>query len=542
MSAPDDSAFDEEPLPEFESPVSLGGQNAEVDYHPLAVDKNETGFWGVIDRLGDRVSGWLNPILIKEARQSLKSRQFSITFFLLLTCSCLWTILGVVWNSPDVFFVPTGVSLLTGYYLILAIPLIGMVPLVAHRSLASEIENDTFEMLSITKLSSARIVVGKLNSAMLQMLVYFAAIVPCIAFSYLLRGITLPMIFYVVLITFFTALLITSFGLLLATLAFNRTGQTLAMLFLLFVIFVAEITCFQACTFGVLNNFSGDGEDILLGVSIYIIIGISCIALFIKAAAARIAPVSENRSTGLRWTMFVQQLVWLTCMCLLSIWYDDDEGLIVGCAIAFFYWYLMGTLMLSESAELSPRVQRDLPSTFAGRVMLTWFNPGPATGYVFAVSTGLAGIVAFAIFGINESYRSGTIVNFALVTSGYLMAYLGITRLIAMPIQRRCGNNIAITLAVAIFVLLISAITPLVILVCLTGSPAYDYTPLEAINWFWTLDEASSSRFSPFLAAIVFFTGLAITIVNLIFLFRVFQYRKVSVPKRVLQDEMASAT
>ena len=55
-----------------------------------------------------RVADWLNPILIKEARQSLKSRQFIITFFLLLAASCVWTIFGVVINAPDVYYVPDG--------------------------------------------------------------------------------------------------------------------------------------------------------------------------------------------------------------------------------------------------------------------------------------------------------------------------------------------------------------------------------------------------------------------------------------------------
>ena len=47
---------------------TLGGQNDEVDYHPLALDHDQPGIWGWIDRASERVSGWLNPILIKEAR------------------------------------------------------------------------------------------------------------------------------------------------------------------------------------------------------------------------------------------------------------------------------------------------------------------------------------------------------------------------------------------------------------------------------------------------------------------------------------------
>ena len=64
-----------------------------VAKEPLAADASaaETSGWqrfeSVLDRLGDR----LNPILVKEARQAMKSRQFVVTFSLLLIDSALWS-------------------------------------------------------------------------------------------------------------------------------------------------------------------------------------------------------------------------------------------------------------------------------------------------------------------------------------------------------------------------------------------------------------------------------------------------------------------
>jgi hypothetical protein len=519
--------------------TSLGGQNDEVDYHPLALDPDDPGIWGWLDRTCERASAWVNPILIKEARQSLKSRQFLITFFLLLLASCLWTILGVVSYSPDVHYVPTGSSLLIGYYLVMAIPMIGMVPLAAHRSLVAEIDDDTFEMLVITRLSSMRIVMGKLNSAILQMLIYFAAIVPCLAFSYLLRGVSLPMIGALIITTFFTALLVTCFSLMLSTLAFTRTGQTLALLAVLAVLLFTEIMCFAFCVDGL---FQSNDEDIYLGLSLYVVVGLSCMVMFIKAAAARIAPVTENRSSGLRRTMFGQQLVWMATMAIVSMWYEDYEPVNFGSMILVGYWLVMGALMMAESSELSPRVQRGLPSTFAGRTLLTWFNPGPATGYVFAVTTGCVGIAALGIFGALESTTKQPTTNplvFSCLMAGYLLVYLGITRVIVTPILRRTGSMIAVPLAVLAGVLFVAAITPLILIVATTGSTPNNYTRLEVIDWVWTLDEAFSYNTSvdASLASLVLFVGFLITLVNLGFLLRVFQYRRVSVPRRVVQDK-----
>ncbi|MEM9586991.1 MAG: hypothetical protein AAGA03_06885, partial [Planctomycetota bacterium] len=235
----------------------MGPRRDEEFSHPLLRESTGRGFWGTIDRWTQRVAGWLNPILIKEARQSLKSRQFLVTFSLLLLATWFWTVLGIVTNAPEVYFMPTGSTLMIGYYLVLAVPMLGMVPLATHRSLAAELDENTFELLSITRLSSLRIVMGKLNSGMLQMMVYFAAVVPSLGFCYLLRGIDLFAIVAVLIVAFSTALVLTSFGLLMATLAVNRAGQTLSLLGLLAVIIFAEILCGSFCIGDIITSSMG---------------------------------------------------------------------------------------------------------------------------------------------------------------------------------------------------------------------------------------------------------------------------------------------
>lgn len=517
-----------------------GSKGQAIPYHPLALDPDGEGFWGWIDRRTDQLSGWLNPILIKEARQSLKSRQFLITFFLLLIASCFWTIMGVVSNAPDVYYLPRGASLLSGYYLVLAIPLIGMVPLAAHRSLAAEIEDDTFEMLAITRLSAGRIVMGKLNSAMLQMVVYFAAIVPCIAFSYLLRGVTLPMIGTLVAIVFMTALLVTSLALLMATLAPNRAGQTLATLAVVAVIVFAEFVCGAFCMGPILYTGFQDFGDMITGAFVYFLLGMSWVVLLIRAAAARIAPVTENRSTGLRWIMFGQQLLWIAIIGFLADAYQERSLLSFGALVVCGYWLFMGTLMLGESSELSPRVQRGLPKTFAGRSLLTWFNPGPDTGYLFAIATGTVGAIALGGFGLFVSgtwNSSASSILFAFVCIGYLLSYLGLTRLVVIALSIRFGPSFILSATTGLVLLAFGLTMPFVLSVVITGSPGQTYGLLQISNWAWTLTEAASSGFDPAIATVLIVIGLVITAVNLFLFLRAFRYHRITVPDRVKQDQ-----
>jgi ABC-type transport system involved in multi-copper enzyme maturation permease subunit len=152
-----------------------------ADADPAAEASSAAGWtdrWQRIETLLDRLGDRLNPILVKEARQAMKSRQFVVTFSLLLLFGWIYTLGFIAFTMPGIYFAPLGSPMLIGYYLILTIPLLIVVPYAAFRSLASEREDGTFELLSITALSARQIVTGKLGSAVLQMMVYYSALAP----------------------------------------------------------------------------------------------------------------------------------------------------------------------------------------------------------------------------------------------------------------------------------------------------------------------------------------------------------------------------
>ncbi len=123
-------------------------------------------------------SDLLSPILVKEARQAMKSQQFTLTFYLLIILGWIWTVAGSMLMLPGLYYAPWGSSLLVGYLLMLTVPLMLVVPFFAFRSLASETEDGTFELMSITTLSAWQIVWGKMATALLQSIVYFSALRP----------------------------------------------------------------------------------------------------------------------------------------------------------------------------------------------------------------------------------------------------------------------------------------------------------------------------------------------------------------------------
>ena len=339
----------------------------------------------VLEQLGER----LNPILVKEARQAMKSRHFSITFTLLLVCGWGWSLIGVASSMPAIYYAPTGIFMLMGYYCILAVPMLLVVPFSAFRSLAAEREDGTYELLSISTLSARQIVTGKLGSAMLQMLVFYSALAPCIAFTYLLRGVDILSILLLLLYTFCISIILSAAGLVVAGLARSRQWQTLISVVLLLglaaVAWAWGAIVVMIIDQGVERIPMDDPIFWWVQLAMFAAWG-SYLALLILAAAAQNSFPSDNRSTRIRVAMLVQSVLYVGWIAY--GWIKEPEWFILLIAISFAaaHWYAYGTLMTAESARLSPRVCRQLPMSFLGRVFLTWFNPGSGTGYVFAVS------------------------------------------------------------------------------------------------------------------------------------------------------------
>ncbi|MEM7348273.1 MAG: ABC transporter permease, partial [Chloroflexota bacterium] len=70
---------------------------------------------GRLDRWIEAVSRWLNPILIKESRQSLKSNQFLVTFSLVLAAALFWSFFALA-VTPNITQSSNSLILLSGYF------------------------------------------------------------------------------------------------------------------------------------------------------------------------------------------------------------------------------------------------------------------------------------------------------------------------------------------------------------------------------------------------------------------------------------------
>ncbi len=459
--------------------------------------------WDRFESLLGRASERLNPILVKEARQALKSRQFTSTFFLMLSAGWAWSILGLASLGPAVQYSADGPSMFYVYFLILAFPLLIVAPYSAYHSLSSERQDRTYELVSITALDARQILSGKLGGIALQMIVYLSAIFPCLAFTYLLRGLDIFTIVLVVVYTCCLSIGASVFGLLLAALAPPRQRQiVVAVLFAMFLFGIFMFTVSWSFTLIASEGFLTTSPyfwQTNLGALTFFL---NFFVLVFLSARSQLTTVCQNRSTALRVALVVAQISWLGWMAGLQLGIGRFymSGFLLFTAM---FWYFAGVFLTGESSVLSPRVRRDLPQTVLGRVFFTWFVPGPGTGYMFAVSNLLAAAFIanfpFRSFGalfdvqvplLTVTGRPADFLEVSIVTTSYVIIYLGVGKLMLDVIGRFTEVRLTTRFVVHACLLMAGTGIPLVIQWSIPRIRDRGYTLWQITNPSWTIWES----------------------------------------------------
>ncbi len=506
-----------------------------------------------IDEWATRAGDAINPILVKETRQALKSRQFVATFGLLLFASLAWTIVGSMLLMPQIYYLPSAPRMLVGYYLVLAVPMLLVVPLAAYRSLESEVDDGTLELLSVTALSPRQIVSGKLASAALQMLLYFIALFPCVAYAYTLRGVDLPTLALLMGMLVLAGLGLTIVALSFAPVTPGRTSQITSLLAVLSVLLASEFglgtLAIDLIQYG--NPLSAD--ETLFAIVSVLAIGISAAAILLSATAAKLTPESENRSTGIR----IAVLVHLACVIGVAGYAiasgqaarTPPEGLIYIPMVLSIYlagfWTVVGALMAAESPAMTPRIRRELPGTFLGRLLLTWLTPGPATGVIFAMATFTIAAVAahLMLWGLVESganaWTRTTLESQRLVlllVGCYLMFALVAVRIIVGMLRWKQPVKVSVGIAAMTVVLLAMAVVPYSIQLHWNDYRSFEYSAWQFTNWLWTIDQAGSDALDTGVVYLVIALGLISFLSHLLLVGQRVLPQRLATPERVQEE------
>lgn len=501
-------------------------------------------WWERLDGWLDQASDYLNPILVKETRQALRSRQF-VMWFLLLLAACWIVTTGVVaYLGPGVQYAASGGVLFLWYFGLLAFALVVVVPFTAFRSLAAEQEDNTRDVLMVSALTPNQVINGKLGSAGLQMVVYLSALSPCLAFSYLLRGIDLLTILLVPLAAVLASFCLSMLGLLMASVSRQRFSQVFSSVLLLGGLFFSLWMILLFAWWLV-----EDGYSVLQQTEFWVVAGIILNVLLCAFLLAYYAAIgmntfaSANRSTALRYVMFFTQACFIAWVAF--AWREsrfDDEVVVVTSCLALFYWYFMGTLLTGEQMVLSERVRRGLPTSTLGRALGAWFNPGPGTGYFFVLANMFALVViALAPLSIEAGNDFVWMATFLVLGFSYLAGYLGLGRLAIHAIRRVAPLSMLGCFLIHVLLLLTGAGLTELIRASLTRYARAPYGWYDMANPFRTIDAVVDQDLSPVevLTLLMLVPGVAFCVfmVNLVLAAREIRQTRAPLPQRVIEDD-----
>ncbi|TNF34732.1 MAG: hypothetical protein EP329_06920 [Deltaproteobacteria bacterium] len=429
----------------------------------------------------ERVAGWTseraNPIVVRYARQQLRSRGFIILFSTVLGFATLFSItVGATAGEQG-----EGEAAFTLFGLLAAIWAFAVwvfEPIAAFRATANERDEKTWDLVRLTGLSPGKLIRGMFLASVLQGLLYSAAIAPFLVMAYLLRGIALEEILFVLFLIPVAGWCASAGAIFLGSVSGSKGARNaLGVL----VAIVSGFIWFSTLT--VWLNFDFTGHFVIGGLMEgpgYVFLAdfaVIWIGAMLVLGATILRHPASNRSTAPRvyaWVVFLNGVVW-------SLFASEpflSEALVVASFFGALAAFLLGIFAITEDYVITPRQYRET------RDMRWWqlpilFAPGAARGRLAYLSlvAAIAATVTVAYFlGPNGSrLREPMVFTILICAHGTLLITLcdaaarrWFARRLGNPVMRR--------------VLFISVFASLAFIGSVITSLAGDRDPIAALT------------------------------------------------------------
>ena len=343
----------------------------------------------------------LSPMLVKELRQGLKSHLFTWGLIAMQLALIIMTLISMdEGNSRDIN---------SFFWWSVAGPVCLLLPLRVANALRDESSGNTLDTLLLTHLSAWRITLGKwLATCALQVLVAMTAL-PYLILRYFAGGVNMPLE-----VAWLGVYIL--FGMVTTAIMLGLSWFPHFLIRSIFMLAVlAGAAGFCGGTIDEISRANDYGLDTIYremrwpGV-IYILTMVSWVAFFfLDLAAARLAPISENRATRRRLVALAVLSICGAC-CALPDYGRREISVVLATMLAMSMFLPCVQAICERPANfapvLQPFVKRGLPGRLAGRVLY----PGWHTGLIFTLLLifTAAGLAAWQIWQISNYYSSAS--------------------------------------------------------------------------------------------------------------------------------------
>jgi len=341
-------------------------------------------------------------MLVKELRQGLRAKTFTVVFL------CLQLLLGLLLlgailasNNENTGSIVSGIILT---FFVVAVVLIQ--PLRGMNSLSSEMRDQTIDLMTLTRLTSWRIVLGKWVGLVCQSALLLVTIIPYLILRYFFGGMNLLAEITVMLCLFAGSMTLTAFtvGLSACRLAVARILIPVALVLILFFTFMS--ISISMSMGGGSGGFFGSGTS-TMDQALRVALLLASLAYFahqsLSMGASLIASSAENHALARR-------LATLAAVIAVGIgaFVFDRHGASDVIWYVFLPWVAVPAMAiaLTESSHVAPGlVSRFRKRGPLGLIAAVFFLPGRASGYFFTLL--LAAIVLATLVLLDFSGRFG---------------------------------------------------------------------------------------------------------------------------------------
>lgn len=344
----------------------------------------------------------INPIVVKELRQAVRSRFVAALLLLFLAVELFG--IGIILLTTSAREIASLANYTIGretfqfLYAALSVACMLFIPMYAGIRLASERWDNNLDLLFVTTIKPAEIVRGKLAAAMCIAALLFSAAAPFMAFSYLLRGIDLPSVFIALGLVFLVVIAATQATLFIACIPASRVFKAILGLGSLGALFGA---------IGIVNSAgwymatSGIGSSMqtweFWAVTVSTIGGVWLLSHMLQhLAVALISPPSANRALAVR--RFATLLWgiaggWIFTVAAIE---SSEDMLLIWTLPSMVVLAATVLIGLSEDTQISARVRRTIPRNIFVRALAFLFYNGPFAALCWC------GILAIATLGLTS--------------------------------------------------------------------------------------------------------------------------------------------
>jgi len=334
---------------------------------------------------GERV----NPIAVKEFRQAVQNRLVVAVLMLFLLVNLCVVGGYLLLNEEAATSVDGGRGVFVGLYSCLMFVCVGFVPLYTGVRLSLERLDATADLMYVTTITPCAIIRGKFLTAMALTALIFSACMPFLVLTYLLRGIDLPTIAFILLIGFLVCTGANAAGVFAGGTSgswFMRGLLALFSLFFLLYITGAFISwTAQFLIFGIHMPLGGWEFWVWLG-SILLIEALG-VGLLHVWSVAMISPKQSNR-------MFIPRLYitacWLILGALAAAWEvysgtSHDELVMVWTVLSCVAFCILLAVCIGEQDGWGVRSRRTIPRNPLLRLPAFLFFTGAAGGMLWCI-------------------------------------------------------------------------------------------------------------------------------------------------------------